>query len=145
MPMYNLIEYSNNYLKTESLWQYHRNEPFLDANTAVANNNNNLFKFKQKTTYKTAAGGTKDIEKMVPLKYLSNFWRTLDIPLINCEITLHLTWSDKCVLSNDSKVTTFTITDTKLYVAIVTVSTEDSAKLLQQLKSGSRTIFQPQK
>ena len=82
---------------------------------------------------------------MLPLKYLSNFWRTLDIPLINCKINLSLTWSHKCVLSNDPKATKFTITDTKLYVAIVTVSTEDSAKLLQQLKSGSRTIFQPQK
>ena len=143
--MYNLIEYRDNYLKTESLWQYHRNEPFLDANTAIANNNNNLFKFKQKTTYKTAAGGTKDIEKMVPLKYLSNFWRTLDIPLINCEINLRLSWSDKCVLSNDPKATTSTTTDTKLYVSIVTVSTEDSAKLLQQLKSGSKRIFKLQK
>ena len=46
MPMYNSIEYSNNYLKTERLWQYYRDEQFLDANTAIANYNNNLFKFK---------------------------------------------------------------------------------------------------
>ena len=74
---------------------------------------------------------------MVPLKYLSNFWRTLEMPVINCEINLILTWSDKCVLSNDTKATTFAITDTKLYVPVVILSTQDNAKLLEQLK------FQP--
>ena len=58
------------------------------------------------------------------------------MPLINCEINLILTWSDKCVLSNDTKATTFAITDTKLYVPVVTLSTQDNAKVLQQLKSG---------
>ena len=71
---------------------------------------------------------------MVPLKYLSNCGRTLEMPLINCEIDLFLTWSDKCVLSSDTKATTFAITETKLYV--VTLSTQDNGKLLQQLKSG---------
>ena len=56
------------------------------------------------------------------------------MPLINCEINLNLTWSEKCVLSNDTKVTTFAITDTKLYDAVVTLPTQDNAKLLQQLK-----------
>ena len=60
---------------------------------------------------------------MVPLKYLSNFQRTLEIPLMNCEITLILTWSDKCVLSNDTKATTFAITGKKLNVTVVTLST----------------------
>ena len=73
---------------------------------------------------------------MVPLKYLSNFWRTLEMSLINCEINLILTWSDKCVLSNDTKLTTFAIIDTKLQVPVVTLSTQDNAKLLEQLKSG---------
>ena len=78
---------------------------------------------------------------MVPLKYLSNFWRTLEMPLINCEINLILTWSDKCVLSNDTKATTFAIAGTGLYVPIVTLSTQDNAKLLEQLKSGfKRTV-----
>ena len=78
---------------------------------------------------------------MVPLKYLSNFWRSLEMSLINCEINLILTWSDKCVLSNDTKATTFAKTDTKLYVRVVTLSTQDNAKLLEQLKSGfKRTI-----
>ena len=78
---------------------------------------------------------------MVQLKYLSNFWRTLEMSLINCEINLIVTRFDKCVLSNDKKATIFAITDTKLYVPVVTLSTEDNAKLLHQLKSGfKRTI-----
>ena len=78
---------------------------------------------------------------MMALNYLSNFWGTLEMPLINCEINLILTCSDKCVLSNDTKATTFAITDTKLYVPVVTLSTQANARLLQQLKSGfKRTI-----
>ena len=78
---------------------------------------------------------------MAPLKYLSNFWRTLKKPLLNFDFNLILTWSVVCVLSNDTKVTTFAITDTKLYVLLLTLSTQDSAKLLPQLKSGfKRTI-----
>ena len=67
---------------------------------------------------------------MLPLKYLFSFWRNLEMALINCEINIILTWSDKCALSNDTKATTFAITDTKLYVPIVTLSTTDNAKLL---------------
>ena len=81
---------------------------------------------------------------MLSLKYLSSFWRTLKIPLSNCEINLFLTWSGKCVIlasAIDNQVPTFTITDTKLYVPFVTSSTQDNAKLIQQLKSTSkRTI-----
>ena len=63
------------------------------------------------------------------------------MPLIDCEINLNLTWSDKCVLPNDTKTTTFATTDTKLYVPVVTLSTQDNAKLLEQLRSGfKRTI-----
>ena len=74
---------------------------------------------------------------MVPLQYLSNFWRTLEMPLINCEINLILTWSVNCVISNAAanQATTFTITDTKLYVPAATLSIDDNTKLLQQLKS----------
>ena len=92
MPMYNLIEYSDTYLKTsESIWQHYRDEPVLDNNGNIIdfpaiNNNSVLFKFKQEITGKTGNAGTKNAEIMVPLKYLSNFWRTLEIPLINCEI-----------------------------------------------------------
>ena len=135
MPMYNLIEQSDSYSKTSrSLWQYYRDELAIDV-SAIANfhtaNNSHSFKFKQKITGKAASAyGKKDVEIMVPLKYLSNFWRTLEIPLINCEINLTLTRSEKLVLSNDTKATIFTITDTKLYVPVVTLSTQDNAKLL---------------
>ena len=92
MPMYNLIEHSNNYSKTESLWQYYRNDPNDNITQSES------FKFKIKITGKTpAAGNTKDVEIAVPLKYLSNFWRTLEMSLINCEINLNLTWSGDCV------------------------------------------------
>ena len=88
MPMYNLIEYSDNYVKTSgSLWQYYRDEP----NNNLANSE--LFKFKVRITRKTANNSNeKDVEIMVPLKYFSNFWRTLEMPLINCEVNLILTW-----------------------------------------------------
>ena len=84
MPMYNLIEYSDNYAKTsESLWQYYRDEP----NDNLPNSES--LKSKIKITEKTpAAGNEKDVEIMVPSKYLSNFWRTLEMPLINCEVIL---------------------------------------------------------
>ena len=78
---------------------------------------------------------------MVPLKYLSNFWRTLEMPLINCEVNLILTWSSTCVITNSNGAGTFAITDTKLYVLVVTLSTQENTKFLQQLKSGfKRTI-----
>ena len=137
MPMYNLIEYSDNYPKTSGrLWQYYRDEP-----------NNNLadsesFKFKVKITGKTpAADNEKDVEIIVPVKYLINFWRTLKLPLINCEVNLILTWSSTCVITNSTGAGTFEITDTKLYVPVVTLSTKENAKLLQQLKSGFKRII----
>ena len=72
---------------------------------------------------------------LVPLTYLSNFWRTLEMPIINCEEELILTWSKNCVISSATGETKFAITETKLYVPVATLSTEDNAKLLQQLKS----------
>ena len=81
---------------------------------------------------------------MVPLKYLSNFWRTLEMPLINCEVNLILTWSADCVIiytNVANQIPTFTITETNLYVPVVTLLTQDNVKLLPQLKSGfKRTI-----
>ena len=81
---------------------------------------------------------------MVPLKYLSNFWRTLEIPVINCEVEVILDWPANCVIiyiNIDDQVPTFTTTETNLYVPVVTLSTQDNAKLLPQLKSGfKRTI-----
>ena len=136
MPLYNLLEYSDNYARTSvSFWQYYRDEP-----------NDNLadyesFKSKLKTTGKTpAAGNEKDVEIMVPLTYLNNFWRTLEMPLINCEINLILTWSSNCVLTDSAGAGRFAITDTKLYVPAITLSIRDNSKLLQQLKSGFKTV-----
>ena len=109
--------------------------------------NNNLadsesFKFKVKITGKSpAADNEKDVEIMVPLKYLNNFWRTLELPLINCEVNLILTCSSTCVITNSTGAVTFEITDTKLYVPVVTLSTKENAKLLQQLKSGFKRVI----
>ena len=78
---------------------------------------------------------------MVPLKYLSNFWRTLEIPLINCEVNLILTWSSTCVITVSNGAGTFAITDTKLYVPVGTLSKQDNTKFLQQLKSGFKRVI----
>ena len=150
MPMYNLIEYSDNYSKTSgSLWQYCKEIPAVNnARVIVIFNGVNAtdsFNFKAKITGKTNDDGDiENVEIMVPLKYLSNFWRTLEMPLINCEVKLILTWSACCVIiytNVNNQVPTFTITETNLYVPVVTLSTQDNAKLLPQLKSGfKRTI-----
>ena len=97
MSMYNLIEYSDNYAKTTGgLWQYCKDIPARNNNnnTIIIFAENNLtdsFNFKVKFTGQTGNNGTKDVEIMVPLKYLSNFWRTLEMLLINCEVNLILT------------------------------------------------------
>ena len=89
-----------------------------------------LFKFKIKITGETSADdSTKDVEKFVPLKYLSSFWRTLEMPLINCEVNLILTWSSTCVITNSTGARRFEITDTKLSVPVVTLSTQNIAKI----------------
>ena len=93
------------------MWQYYRDDPNDNITQSES------FKFKIKIRGKTpAAGNTKDVEIAVPLRYLSNFWRTLKMPLINYEINLILTWSDDCVISSATRATKFKITDTKLYV-----------------------------
>ena len=95
-------------------------------------------------TGQTVDDGTKNVELMVPLKYLSHFCRTLEVPLINCEVNHVLTWSESCVIvSTDvaNQNATFAITETRLYVPVVTLSTQDNAKLLQQVKSGFKRII----
>ena len=137
MPMYNLIQHSDNYAKTSgSLWQYYRDE--RDDNLIDLES----FKSKIKITGKTpAAGNEKYVEIMVPLNYLSNFWRTFEMPLINCEDNLILTCSSTCVITNSTGAGKFDITDRKLYVPVVTLSTQDNSKLLQQLKSGFKRVI----
>ena len=149
MPMYNLIEYSDSYSKTTgSLWQYCKDIPARNDNNEITvfarNNLTDSFNFKLKFTGQTGNDGRKDVEIMVPLKFLSNFWRTLEMPLINCEVNLILTWSSTCVListGSANQAETFAITDTKLYVPVVTLSTQENAKLLHQLKSGFKTVI----
>ena len=139
MPMYNLTEYSDNYAKTSgSLWQYFRDEP--DYNNDM--DESESFKSKIKITGKTPNNDNeKDVEIMVPLKYLSNFWRTLEMPWINCEVNLILTRSSTCVITVSNGAGTFAITDTKLYVPVVTLSTQENTKFLQQLKSGFKRVI----
>ena len=149
MPMYNLIEYSDNYVKTTgSLWQYCKDIPARNVNNEIivfdVNNVTDSFNFKVKFTGQTKNDGTKDVERIVPLKYLSNFWRTLEMSLINYEVNLILTWSSTCVLiatGIQNQAETFAITDTKLYVPVVTLSTQKNTKFFQQLKSGFKRLI----
>ena len=139
MPMYNLIEYSDNYAKTTgSLWQYCKDIPARNANNIIeeftGGNTTDSFNFKVKITGQTGNNGTKDVEIMVPLKYLSNFWRTLEMPLINCEVNLILIWSSTCVLiatNIQNQNATFAITDIKLYVPVVTLSTQENTSTIK--------------
>ena len=176
MPMYNLLEYSKNYKKTiGSLYNYYRDELNDDANlNNFANNNvvnSNSFQYKNKiigntynidSTIVPAAGGAgvaspnydannsgkKNVELAISLKYLGNFWRALNMPLISCEVSLELKWDKNCVITsqqiginldrgNTAAPTgaTLAINDCKLYVPIVTLSKDDEIKLLTNLKS----------
>ena len=132
MPMYDLIEHSDNYSKSSGGFeQYYRDKPNHNLTNCES------FKSKTKITGSIPAdGNTRDVEIIVPLKYSSSFWRTLEIPLINCEINLFLTWSSTCVITNATIAGRFAITGTKPVVSV-----QDKVKLLQQLKSGfKRTI-----
>ena len=107
--MYNLIEYRDNYANTfGSLWQYYRDEP----NDNLADSES--FKSKIKITRKTPnIGNEKAVEIMVPFKYLSNFSRTLEMHIINCEVSLILTCSSTCDITNSTCAGKFKMTDTK--------------------------------
>ena len=142
MSMYNLIEYSDNYSDTSgSLWGFKRDEI---NNNADGTNDNNApsFKYKASIIGNTEDNGRKNGVKIaVPLKYLSNFWRSLEMPLINCKVELSLKWYERCLLTA-ATTATFKITDAKLYVPIVTLSAEDNAKLSKLLGEGfKRSIY----
>ena len=166
MSMHNLLEYSKNYRKTiGSLYNYYRDELSDDADDNNFDNikvvNSNTFKYKNKiigNTYNVNAGaqgynvnknGTQKVELAIPLKYLGNFWRALNIPLISCKVSLELKWDKNCVITSleqrdtgggnrDNAPTgaTIDINDCKLYVPAVTLSKDDEIKLLTNLKSG---------
>ena len=175
--MNNLLEYSKNYGKTiGSLYTYYRDELNDDANlNSFANNNvvsSNSFQYKNKiignaynvdSTIVPAAGGArvanpnydannpgkKNVELPIPLKYLGNFWRALNMPLISCEVLLELKWNKNCVITSQQigvnldggntgapTDATIAINDCKLYITVVTLSKDDEIKLLTDLKSG---------
>ena len=147
MPMHNLIEYIDNFSDTSgSLWQCKRDESPINDNgnsVNVAANNSSSFKYKSSILGKPAAVGNngvlKNVKIAVPLKYLSNFWRSIEMPLINCESHLELSWTKNFVMSdndNDNNNATLKITNTKLYIPIVTLSTKDNVKLTKQLNEG---------
>ena len=143
MPMYNLLEYSKNYRKTTgSLWNYYRDEPSNPLSL-----NSESFKYKGTIVGKTPEDNDSltDAKGIIPLKHLIDFWKSLNIPLMNWEVELILAWSKNCVLADmvtrdaDSdnlaivapSGTTFKINDTKLYVPVVTLSKENDTKLLE--------------
>ena len=109
MPIYKLIEHSNNYLKTSgSLQKYHKD----DLNNNIPNSE--FFKLRGQIAGITHANGnTKDVKIAVPLKYLSNFQRTLEIRLIESIINFMSTWSANCIITSSTDQGTFRITDTK--------------------------------
>ena len=142
MPMYNLIEYSANYSDTfDSLWQFKRDEIRGDVDLTVDAEHipNNSSPFKYKSSFITNRNGAKIA---VPLKYLTNFWRSLEMLLINCKVELSLKWNENCMLFSKEGNSVFAITDTKLYVPIVTLSAEDNVKLSKLLGEGfKRSIY----
>ena len=140
MPMYNLIEYSDNYADSSgSLYQFKRDEtPMNDAGNPnnVALDNSKSFKYKASLLGKADGDdgnyrSLKNTKIVVPLKYLSRFFRSLEMLLINCKIHLELNWNNNCVMygsdtyaggDNNNRETTFQITSTKLYIPVVTLS-----------------------
>ena len=167
--MYNLLEYSKSYRKTiGSLYNYYRDELSDDPDDNNFDNikvvNSNTFKYKNKitgNTYNVDAGvdgydvnknGKREIELAIPLKYLGNFWRALNIPLISCEVSVKLKWNKNCVITsfeerqvdagppvirdNSPTDATLAINDCKLYIPVVTLSKDDEIKLLTNLKPG---------
>ena len=159
--MYNLLEYSKSYKKTtvsclellQRLTKYSlsSNSKSFKCKTSIQGNSYNIGAGEE--GYDANKVGKTETEVVIPLKHLSNLWRTLNIPLINCEVELILTWSKNCILAdmtvnaiaNTAIVAPtelrFEITDTKLYVPIVTLSKENHTQLLEQLKAGfKRTI-----
>ena len=151
MPMYNLIEYSDNYQDSSAtLYQYKRDEPpEADPIANFTADSSSSFKYKINLLGNIAAADPNvarvarlNVKIVAPLKYLSNFFRPLEMRLINCKIKLNLTWKKECVLSNDAGNAVFIINDTKLYVPFVTLSKEDNKDFIEQQNKGfQRSIY----
>ena len=147
MPMYNLIEYSDSYQDSSAtLYQYKRDEP-PEANAIddLTVDNSNSFKYKVSLLDNPVVADNiakRSVKVVVPLKYLSNFFRSLEMPLINCKIKLNLTWKKECVLSTDAGNAVFIINGTKMYVQVVTLSKEDNKDFIEQQNKGfQRSIY----
>ena len=143
IPIYNLKEYSDNYSKKIwSIFQYCRGATVVDNKGDLTDFTEDIvidsFNLKEKLTAQTGDNGTKNVEIMVPLKNISDLWRTLEMVLVNCDVTLDLSWSQSYVLvaTNAAQATAFSTADTKLYLPAVALSTQDNAKVLERLKSG---------
>ena len=147
MPMYNLIEYSDNYQDSSAtLYQYKRDEPpEANAINDLKIDTSSSFKYKVSLLGNPVLDGNitkRSVKVVVPLKYLSNFFRSLEMPLINCKIKLNLTWKKECVLSNQAGAAVFIINDTKMYVPVVTLSKEDNKDFIEQQNKGfQRSIY----
>ena len=151
MPMYNLIEYSDNYQDSSAtLYQYKRDEPPEDdavADLTADNSSSSRYKIELLGNVTEVAGNAAGVRRLnvkivVPLKYLSNFFRSLEMPLINCKIELNLTWKKECVLSTGVGEAVFIINDTKLYVPVVTLSKEDNKDFIEQRNKGfQRSVY----
>ena len=145
MPMYNLLEYSDNYQdSTGILYQLKRDEP-PDDNADVVNNTSSLV-YKSKLISGTDDNNVNNVKLVVPLKYVSSFFRSLEMPLVNCKIDLELTWHKDCMISSVNaaavQVVSFIITDTKLCVPVFTLYTKDNNNLTKQLNDGfKRSIY----
>ena len=145
--MYNMIKYRDNYSDTSgSLWHFKSDQvPANDAGLTI--NGCKSIKYKTALVEKrpnTANGNSfvKNVKKVVPLKYLSNFWRSLEIPLINCKVYQELIWIENYVLSSARDYATFKITDTKSYAPVATLSTKDNVILAKQLNHGfNRSVY----
>ena len=147
MPMYNLIEYSDNYQDSSAtLYQYKRDEPpEADAVTDLTADTSSSLKYKISLLGNPVVANNIagiNVKVVVPLKYLSNFFRSLEMPLINCKIKLNLTWKKECVLSTDDGNAVFINNDTKIYVPVVTLSKEDNKGFIEQQNKGfQRSIY----
>ena len=147
MPMYNLIEYSDNYQDSSAtLYQYKRDEPpEVNAIADLTVDKSSSFKYKISLLGNPVVADNiarRSVKDVVPLKYLSNVFRSLEMPLINCKIKLNLIWKKECVLSIDNGNAVFIINDTKMYVPVVTLSKEDNKDFIEQQNKGfQRSIY----
>ena len=147
MPMYNLIEYSDNYQDSSAtLYQYKRDEPpEANAINDLTADHSSSFKYKVSLLGNPVLDGNiakRRVKVVVPLKYLSNFFRSLEMLLVNCKIKLNLTWKKECVLSTDARNAVFIINDTRMYVPVVTLSKEGNKDFIEQQNKGfQRSIY----